>query len=98
MAEMISKFEVVGNLIALENEYQFHKEEWDAQTLYRKICELEIAIGKRSAVEVVHCKECKHRYFNEYMEEYCCEAWGDGYDTVCTDDDYCSYGEKRDET
>lgn len=52
----------------------------------------------KDEVIVVRCRDCKRRYFNEDIGEYCCEAWGDGYDTVCTDDDYCSYGEKRDET
>lgn len=45
----------------------------------------------------VRCKDCKHRYFNEYMEEYCCEQWADGFDTVCTDEEFCSRGERKDD-
>ena len=52
MAEYINKFDVVNKLIRLENNYQFYKEEWDADTLYRRICELEIGIGKEPAADV----------------------------------------------
>lgn len=48
-------------------------------------------------VPVVRCKDCTHRYYNEEIEEYCCEAWGDGYDTVVREDDFCSHGERRTE-
>jgi hypothetical protein len=54
MAELINKWDVVGKLIHLENEYQFFKgsaDAWDAETWYRKICELEIAIGKTAATD-----------------------------------------------
>ena len=57
MAELIDKWEVVNKLIQLENNYVFYKEKWDADVLYRRICELEIGIGKTptvDAVEVVH--------------------------------------------
>lgn len=43
---LIDKWVVVNKLIDLENEYQFHKPNWDAETLYRKLCEVEIEIGK----------------------------------------------------
>ena len=47
------------------------------------------------AVEVVRCKDCKHRYYNEYNEMYCCEHWSDGFDTVVCEDSFCSYGERK---
>ena len=50
MAELINKWDVVNKLIRLENNYQFYKEQWDADVLYRRICELEIGIGKTPAV------------------------------------------------
>jgi hypothetical protein len=93
MAEMISKWEVVGNLIALENEYQIHKEEWDVQTLYRKICKLEMAIGKRTALEVVRCKDCKHRYIAESGVIFCTQH----LTMSANDNDFCSYGERKDD-
>lgn len=48
--ELISKWDVVNKLIQLENNYNFYKDVWDAQTLYRRICELEIGIGKTPPV------------------------------------------------
>lgn len=50
MVELINKWDVVNKLIQLENNYQFYKEQWDADVLYRRICELEIGIGKTPAV------------------------------------------------
>ena len=50
MDELINKWDVVNKLIQLENNYQFYKEQWDADVLYRRICELEIGIGKTPAV------------------------------------------------
>ena len=70
--DLINKWDVVNKLIRLEFNYYFYKDVWDAQTLYRRICELEIGIGKTptvDAVEVVHgwmegmrmatCKDCE---------------------------------------
>ena len=50
MTELIDKWYVVNKLIQLENNYQFYKEKWDADVLYRRICELEIGIGKMPGV------------------------------------------------
>ena len=61
--DLINKWDVVNKLIRLENSYNFYKDVWDAQTLYRRICELEIGIGKTptvDAVEVVRCQNCVH--------------------------------------
>lgn len=52
MAEYIDKIEVVNKLIRLENKYQFYKEDWDADTLYRNIVKLEIEIGKQLPADV----------------------------------------------
>ena len=48
--ELISKWDVVNKLIKLENDYNFYKDVWDADVLYRRICELEIGIGKTPPV------------------------------------------------
>ena len=49
-------------------------------------------------VEVVRCKDCKNKFFNEDLEMNCCLVWGDGYEVV-QDDGFCSYGERKtDET
>jgi len=39
-------------------------------------------------VEVVRCKDCKHREKNHY-----CLIWGQPY--LCNDECFCSYGESR---
>ena len=89
MAELIDKWDVVNKLIRLENNYQFYKEKWDAEVLYRRICELEIGIGKTPGLEVVRCKDCKHREDGECpMEQF--YPWLDQEDT-----DFCSRGERR---
>ena len=51
--ELINKWDVVNKLIQLENNYNFYKDVWDAQTLYRRICEHEIVIGKTPTVDAV---------------------------------------------
>ena len=51
--DLINKWDVVNKLIQLENNYQFYKEQWDADVLYRRICELEIGIGKTPTVDAV---------------------------------------------
>lgn len=45
------------------------------------------------AVPVVRCKDCKHRRKNEENEPYC--ALTNGL-TGPWDDEFCSYGERRD--
>lgn len=50
--ELISKWDVVNKLIRLENNYQFYKDVWDADVLYRRIVELEIGIGKTPGMTV----------------------------------------------
>lgn len=55
--DLINKWDVVNQLIRLENNYQFYKEQWDADVLYRRICELEIGIGKTHTVDAVEAKK-----------------------------------------
>lgn len=62
----------------------------------KRVGEIILAITNAPTVEVVRCKECKHRYFNEYIGEYCCEQWADGFDTVCDFEEFCSRGERND--
>ena len=79
--DLINKWDVVNKLIQLENNYNFYKDVWDAQTLYRRICELEIGIGKTptvDAAEVVHGKwlydSGSERYFCSACNEYALSA------------------------
>lgn len=46
------------------------------------------------AVEVVRCKECKHRSSDyDILGDYLCEKRGCRF--FCKDNDFCSYGERR---
>ena len=92
-SEMIDKWEVVSKLITLQNNYNFFKNEWDAERLYREIAKLEIEVGKTQGLEVVRCKDCKHRAIGDNV---CIHPnrIGDGYIEV-KDNDFCSYGERR---
>ena len=88
MAEMIDKWEVVNKLIQLENQYNFYKEKWDADVLYRRIVELEIGIGKTPGLQVVRCKDCAVPH-NKWLG--CPKLRG----LVPPPDFYCAYGERR---
>lgn len=55
-----------------------------------EVIDLLKAAPSAEAKKAVQCKNCEHRYYNYEIEEYCCEQWGDGYDTVIRDDEYCS--------
>ena len=62
MAEYIEKWSVVNRLIDLENEFQQYKPFHGFEhAMYRKIREVEIAIGKTPSADVapvVRCKDC----------------------------------------
>ena len=88
--DLINKWDVVNKLIQLENNYQFYKDVWDAEVLYRRIVELEIGIGKMPGLEVVRCKDCKHWTMG------CCNHFAYySYEPLTNEDDFCSYGERR---
>ena len=42
-------------------------------------------------VEVVHCKDCKHLFFKD-LSAFCPYSVG-----PCKPDDFCSYGERKEE-
>ena len=47
---------------------------------------------KADVVEVVRCKDCKHRYYDKERKLYYCEMYfGLG---ILKDNNYCSYGER----
>ena len=83
---MIDKWEVVNKLIRLENNYNFYKDVWDAQTLYRRICELEIGIGKTPGLEVIFCDECNKSGWCIIEEQLVAAR---------AKDRYCGLGERR---
>jgi hypothetical protein len=92
--DLINKWDVVNKLIQLENNYQFYKGQWDADVLYRRICELEIGIGKTptvDAVEVVHARWInKTKEIHGMVDERNdCSNCGQVYWFACPDFNYC---------
>lgn len=71
---------------------------WERDVAIKQLEEHGIPFGGKApdVVKVCRCKDCEHRYYNEDLESYCCEAWGDGYDTFVRDVDFCSHGERKD--
>lgn len=61
---------------------------------YRRLYEKYVDL-KNNAVKVVKCKNCRHRFYDKYNDCYMCEKheYGESFE----DNDYCSYGEKREE-
>ena len=52
------------------------------------------AMGKR-IVEVVYCKDCRHRFYDKYNDCYMCDKheYGESFE----DNDFCSWGERRED-
>ena len=48
--------------------------------------------NKADVVEVVRCKDCKHSDLSRSCGKYMCKK---GCGGTKTDDDFCSYGERR---
>ena len=45
------------------------------------------------AVSVIRCKDCKFRYWDDWLEEYFCQCYAE-YMQVLSDD-FCSYAERK---
>ena len=112
MTEYIEKWPVVNRLIDLENEFQQYKPfQGFEHAMYRKTCEVEIAIGKTPDADVA---PVVHAHWQPYEDTVQCSACGfgtfmDGYFFVhgeCTHADDRSFrfsfcpncGAKMDET
>ncbi len=55
--------------------------------------EVEKIVDAMPSIDIVRCKECKHRYRSGYRGD---EYWVcDFMDAKIKDDDFCSYGERR---
>ena len=53
------------------------------------------AIPAADVVPVVRCKDCKYRSYDyDCVGNHLCEKRGNRY--YCEDNDFCSYGERRD--
>ena len=76
MTDLINKWDVVSKLIDLENEFQHYKPFHGFEhAMYRKICELEMEIGKSNtvdAVEVAHASWIEDGYYgNPFVCSHC---------------------------
>lgn len=49
--------------------------------------------GYRKQSEVVHCKDCRHRY-SLGDDTHCCRI-AHGMNGIVAEEDYCSYGRKK---
>ena len=60
------------------------------------ICTMELLTyaPRVDAVEVVRCKDCKYRIFDEVTKEWFCNSWHSGFVYV-KPNDFCSYGERK---
>lgn len=76
MAEYIKKWPIVDKLTALENELQQYKPFRHCEyTMYRRICDIEIEIGKMDAEDVA---PVVHGKWDSIPNTYMCVAGKDG--------------------
>ena len=61
---------------------------------YRRLYEKYVDL-KNNAVKVVKCKNCRYRFYDKYNDCYMCDRheYGESFE----DDDYCSWGERRED-
>lgn len=57
-------------------------------------------IPSADVVEVVRCRDCEYWKCNPNTDRYgsCKKVSYDDFEVVMEDDDFCSYGERKDET
>ena len=47
------------------------------------------------AVQVIRCKDCKFRYWDDWLEEYFCQCYAEYMQVL--PDDFCSNAERKEE-
>ena len=101
MAEYIEKWPVVNRLIDLENEFQQYKPfQGFEHAMYRKVCEVEIAIGKTPDADVA---PVRHGRWEEASDGdgIVCPFCRTDFCTIIYDTEYFNYcpscGAKMDE-
>ena len=67
--------------------------EMEAWYKYADIMDAVGSVPSADAVEVVRCKDCIHYESDDTGDMMVCNVT----DTVCDNDDYCSYGERRED-
>lgn len=69
-----------------------------------KECIFEVFRRYEEMPELVRCKDCKYAYINAFSAQsgvVVCKFWSNSYKTellATQQDDYCSYGERKDDT
>jgi len=88
MSDYIKKKDVLECLEAMKNA----NKNSDDRYIYAKVIQQVEDMTASDAVEVVRCKDCKHRYLSGVGKQYyVC----DFLDAELKDNDFCSYGERR---
>ena len=72
----------------------------DARTAERfaTFCALADAVEEMptvDAVQVIRCKDCKFRYWDDWLEEYFCQCYAEYMQVL--PDDFCSNAERKEE-
>ena len=86
----------------LEDRQAFLVKEWGYRDHYTRGFEEAVdKVGNApavDAVEVVRCKDCKHREESPWFDGYRCGNPDEGMASgvVLRDNDFCSYGERKD--
>ena len=52
-----------------------------------------VYLDEASSIDIVRCKECKHYFYDELND--CKMCYIHEYGEIWEDDDFCSYGERR---
>ena len=72
----------------------------DARTAERfaTFCALADAVKEMptvDAVPIIRCKDCKYRYWDDWLEEYFCQCYAEYMQVL--PDDFCSNAERKEE-
>lgn len=88
-------FERVIHLLQVEKDYTLKQTGFQQKPINKEVAEaLDIAIeAVKSKIDIVRCKDCIYRYFDE--DEGCMQCSQRGYWFVPKDDYFCSDGERR---
>lgn len=93
MMEYISKQLAVEELENLRQQYEMRD---DCDELVARKCKNAVsALPAADVVEVVRCRECRHRHTRDCAMYYECSQCGGQWDWT-TEDGFCSYGERKD--
>lgn len=70
--------------------------EWDDITpTVDEFCDFLMRQPLVDAVPVIRCKDCKFRYWDDWLEEYFCQCYAEYMQVL--PDDFCSNAERKEE-